>query len=28
LSEEMYCGVSATYKKAMQLTSEIKVIES
>jgi putative redox protein len=28
LSEEKYCGVSAVYKKAMELTSEIKVIES
>jgi putative redox protein len=28
LSEERYCGVSATYKKAMELTSEIKVTES
>ncbi|NOZ47149.1 MAG: OsmC family protein [Chlorobi bacterium] len=25
LSEERYCGVSATYRKAMELTSEIKV---
>ncbi len=28
LSEERYCGVSAVYRKAMELTSEIKVIES
>lgn len=28
LSEDRYCGVSAVYKKAMELTSEIKVIES
>jgi len=28
LSEEKYCGVSASYKKAMNLTSEIKIIES
>ena len=28
LSEERYCGVSATYKKALKLTSEIKVTES
>ena len=27
LSEERYCGVSAVYKKAMELTSEIKVTE-
>lgn len=27
LSEERYCGVSAVYKKVMELTSEIKVIE-
>ena len=27
LSQERYCGVSATYKKALELTSEIKVIE-
>jgi len=27
LSEEMYCGVTAVYKKVMELTSEIKVIE-
>jgi putative redox protein len=27
LSEEKYCGVSAVYKKAMEITSEIKVIE-
>ncbi len=28
LSEDRYCGVSALYKKVMELTSEIKVIES
>lgn len=28
LSEERYCGVSAVYKKALELTSEIKIIES
>lgn len=28
LSEERYCGVSATYKKALELTSEIRVNES
>jgi putative redox protein len=28
LSEERYCGVSVTYRKAMELTSEIKVEES
>ncbi|UCG28884.1 MAG: OsmC family protein [Bacteroidales bacterium] len=27
LSQERYCGVSATYRKALELTSEIKVIE-
>jgi len=27
LSEERYCGVSATYRQAMELTSEIKVSE-
>jgi putative redox protein len=26
LSEERYCGVSATYKQAMELTSEIRVV--
>ena len=26
LSEEKYCGVSALYKKAIELTSEIKII--
>ena len=26
LSQERYCGVSAVYKKAMQVTSEIRVI--
>jgi putative redox protein len=28
LSEERYCGVNAVYKKAMELSSEIKIIES
>jgi len=28
LSEERYCGVSVVYKKVMELTSEIKVVES
>ena len=28
LSEERYCGVSAVYKKGMELTSEIKTIEA
>ncbi len=28
LSEESYCGVSATYKQAMKMTSEIKVLEA
>jgi putative redox protein len=27
LSEERYCGVRAVYKKAIDLTSEIKIIE-
>jgi putative redox protein len=27
LSQERYCGVSAVYKKAMEITSEIKIIE-
>jgi putative redox protein len=27
LSEEKYCGVSAVYKKVIEITSEIKVIE-
>lgn len=26
LSEERYCGVSATYKQTMELTSEIKIL--
>ncbi|MBT3384075.1 MAG: OsmC family protein [Prolixibacteraceae bacterium] len=26
LSEERYCGVSATYKQSMELTSEIKIL--
>ena len=28
LSEEKYCGVNAVYKKAIKLTSEIKIIEA
>lgn len=28
LSEEKYCGVSAVYKKALSLTSEIKIINA
>ncbi|HUX94832.1 MAG TPA: OsmC family protein [Bacteroidales bacterium] len=28
LSEERYCGVSAVYKKALELTSEIRILES
>jgi len=28
LSEEKYCGVSALYKKVIEVTSEIKIIES
>jgi putative redox protein len=28
LSEERYCGVTALYKKAIELTSEIKIVES
>jgi putative redox protein len=27
LSEERYCGVSASYRKAMEMTSEIKIIK-
>lgn len=27
LSEEKYCGVSAVYKKVIELTSEIRIIE-
>jgi putative redox protein len=27
LSEERYCGVSAVYKKVIEMTSEIKIIE-
>jgi putative redox protein len=27
LSEERYCGVSAVYKKVIELTSEIRIIE-
>lgn len=27
LSEERYCGVSALYRKAIELTSEIKIVE-
>ena len=26
MSEEKYCGVSATYKQTMELTSEIKIL--
>ena len=26
LSEERYCGVSATYKQSMEMTSEIKIL--
>jgi putative redox protein len=28
LSEEKYCGVSAVYKKVIEMSSEIKIIES
>lgn len=28
LSEERYCGVSAVYKKVMEMTSEIKIIDT
>lgn len=28
LSSEKYCGVSAVYRKAMELTSEIRLLES
>jgi putative redox protein len=28
LSEEKYCGVSAVYRKVIELTSEIKIIEA
>ncbi len=28
MSEETYCGVSALYRKAIEVTSEIRVIES
>jgi putative redox protein len=28
LSQERYCGVSATYKKTMKITSEIKLINT
>jgi len=28
LSEERYCGVSVVYRKAMEITSEIKIIEA
>lgn len=28
LSDERYCGVSAVYKKALQMTSEIRIIEA
>jgi len=27
LSTEKYCGVSAVYRKAMELTSEIRILE-
>jgi len=27
LSQERYCGVTAVYKKALDVTSEIKIIE-
>ena len=27
LSEERYCGVSATYRQAMEMTSEIRIVE-
>ena len=27
LSEERYCGVNAMYKKAIEITSEIKIVE-
>ena len=27
LSSEKYCGVSAVYRKAMELTSEIRILE-
>ena len=27
LSEERYCGVSVVYKKAMEVTSEIRIVE-
>jgi len=28
MSEETYCGVEALYRKAIEVTSEIKIIES
>ena len=28
MSEETYCGVEALYRKAIQVTSEIRIIES
>ena len=28
MSEDTYCGVRAVYAKAMEMTSEIRVIES
>jgi putative redox protein len=28
MSEETYCGVGAVYRKVMEVTSEIKIIES
>jgi putative redox protein len=27
LSEERYCGVSASYKKAMNITTEIRIVD-
>jgi len=26
LSEERYCGISATFRKAMEISSEIRII--
>lgn len=28
LSEEKYCGVSAVYKEALELTTEVRIVES
>jgi putative redox protein len=28
LSSERYCGVSAVYRKTMEMTSEIRILES